>query len=153
MKTKNTSQTSTSTCCWPYWMAVTTKHNRNGCHGSIICDFWLWLAFKMDDNMINDKRLSQMFHCPKLQFQSFIDTSVSTCRSLHIQQVSHQRWIWWSHKWESMQGIHPGFETWGRCHQKSKKWVSVAPWKGLMSSKKFFKKSFFYVFWVFQYSV
>ena len=23
-------------------------------------------------------------------------------------------------KWESMQGIHPGFETQGKCHQKSK---------------------------------
>ena len=32
-------------------------------------------------------------------------------------------------------GIHPGFETQGRHHQKSKTGVSVAPRKGLMSSK------------------
>ena len=39
------------------------------------------------------------------------------------------------------QGIHPGFENQGRCHQKSKTGVSVAPQKGLVSSKKiFFKK-------------
>ena len=36
-----------------------------------------------------------------------------------------------------MQGIHPGFETQGRHHQKSKTGVSVAPQKGLVSSKKF----------------
>ena len=34
-------------------------------------------------------------------------------------------------------GIHPGFETQERHHQKSKTGVSVAPQKGLMSSKKF----------------
>ena len=39
---------------------------------------------------------------------------------LYSQQVSHQKWIWGSHKRESMQGIHPGFETQGRRHQKSK---------------------------------
>ena len=32
-------------------------------------------------------------------------------------------------------GIHPGFETQGRRHQKSKTGVSVAPQKGLASSK------------------
>ena len=37
-----------------------------------------------------------------------------------------------THKW----GIHPGFETQGRRHQKSKIGVSVAPQKGLVSSKK-----------------
>ena len=37
-------------------------------------------------------------------------------------------------------GIHPGFETQGRHHQKSKTGVSVAPRRGLMSSKFFFKK-------------
>ena len=36
-------------------------------------------------------------------------------------------------------GIHPGFETQGRHHQKSKTGVWVAPQKGLMSSN-FFKK-------------
>ena len=35
------------------------------------------------------------------------------------------------------QGIHPGFETQGRCHQKSIAGVSVAPQKGFMSSKNF----------------
>ena len=39
-------------------------------------------------------------------------------------------------------GIHPGFETQERRHQKSKTGVSVAPQKGLMSSKKFLKKIF-----------
>ena len=39
-----------------------------------------------------------------------------------------------------MQGIHPGFETQGRHHQKSITRVSVAPQKGLMSSKNFIKK-------------
>ena len=33
--------------------------------------------------------------------------------------------------------IHPGFETQGRRHQKSKTGVSVAPQKGLMSSKNY----------------
>ena len=37
-------------------------------------------------------------------------------------------------------GINPGFETQGRHHQKSKTGVSVAPQKGLMSSKNFKKK-------------
>ena len=37
-------------------------------------------------------------------------------------------------------GIHSGFETQGRHHQKSKTGVSVVPEKGLMSSKYFFKK-------------
>ena len=32
---------------------------------------------------------------------------------------------------------HSGFETQRRCHQKSKTWVSVAPQKGLRSSKNF----------------
>ena len=38
-------------------------------------------------------------------------------------------------------GIHPGFETQDRGHQKSKTGVSVAPQKGptIMSSKFFFK--------------
>ena len=37
-------------------------------------------------------------------------------------------------------GIHLGFET--RHHQKSKTVVSVAPRKGLMSSKNYFKKDY-----------
>ena len=58
------------------------------------------------------------------------------CLPLYSQQVLHQRWIWESHKWESMQLIYPGFESQGRHHQKSKTGVSVVPRKGLMSSKK-----------------
>ena len=38
------------------------------------------------------------------------------------------------------EGIHPGFETQGRRHQKSKTGVSVAPQKGLVSYKIFLKK-------------
>ena len=36
------------------------------------------------------------------------------------------------------EGIHPGFETQGRRHQKPKTGVSVAPQKGLVSYKIFF---------------
>ena len=39
------------------------------------------------------------------------------------------------------EGIQPGFETQGRRHQKSKTGLSVAPQKGLLSSKNFKKKS------------
>ena len=42
---------------------------------------------------------------------------------------------------DSTQGIHPGFEIQGRCHQKSKIGVSVGPWKGLVFSKFFLKSS------------
>ena len=38
------------------------------------------------------------------------------------------------------EGIHSGFETQGKCHQKSKTGVSMAPQKGLVSYKKIFKK-------------
>ena len=37
-------------------------------------------------------------------------------------------------------GTHPGFETQTRHHQKSKRGVSVAPQKGLMSPKNIFEK-------------
>ena len=40
-------------------------------------------------------------------------------------------------KEEAKQGIHPGFETQDRHHQKSKTGVSLATQKGLISSKKF----------------
>ena len=43
---------------------------------------------------------------------------------------------------ECKKGIHHGFKTQDRRHQKSKTGVSVAPQKGLMSSKIFFKESF-----------
>ena len=60
----------------------------------------------------------------------WIEKAQLPCWPLYSQQVSHQRWIWGSLKWESTQGIHPGFETQGRHHQKSKTGVSVAPRKG-----------------------
>ena len=37
-------------------------------------------------------------------------------------------------------GIHPGFETQGRRHQKSKTGVSVTPQKGLVSYKNLKRK-------------
>ena len=46
------------------------------------------------------------------------------------RQVSHHRWIWGIRcvqaRKHASEGIHPGFETQGRCHQKSKTGVSVA---------------------------
>ena len=63
--------------------------------------------------------------------------------SPYHQQVSHQRWIWGTAcRQESEWERHPGCKTQGRHHQKSKTGVSVAPWKGLMSSKNFLKKKF-----------
>ena len=58
------------------------------------------------------------------------------------QQVSHQRWIWGfccSTKHVS-KGIHPGFETKGRCRQKSKTGTPADPQQGLRSYKHFFEK-------------
>ena len=78
-----------------------------------------------------------------------VNTSVSMrikkawlpCWSQYNQQVSHQRWIWGSHRQKvHKKGIYPGIETQGRCHQKSKTGVSMAPRKGLRSSKFFFKE-------------
>ena len=48
---------------------------------------------------------------------------VNLRNSLHAGDKAHK------------QGIHPSFETQGRRHQKSKTGVSVAPLKGLTSSK------------------
>ena len=57
------------------------------------------------------------------------------------QQVSHQRWIWGIHCAQARKHtIHPGFETQGKHHQKSKTGVSVAPQKGHVSSKIFQNK-------------
>ena len=39
----------------------------------------------------------------------------------------------------TIKGFIPGLETQDRCHQKSKKGVSVTPQKGLVSSKNFKK--------------
>ena len=71
----------------------------------------------------------------------WIEKAQLPCWPLYSQQKSHQRWMWGSHRQDGMQkGIHPGFETQGRHCQKSKTGVSVAPQKGLMSSKNFKKK-------------
>ena len=55
------------------------------------------------------------------------------------RQVSYQRWIGGIRCAQARKHvsdiIHPGFETQGRCHQKSKTGVSVAPQKGLVSYK------------------
>ena len=63
------------------------------------------------------------------------------CWPLYSQQVLHQRWISGIHGMQvtkhGKRGIHPGFETQGRHHQKSKTGVSVAPQKELVSSKNF----------------
>ena len=53
---------------------------------------------------------------------------VNLKNSLHAGDKAHRR------------GIHPGFETQDRRHQKSKTGALVAPQKGLMSSKKCLKK-------------
>ena len=41
--------------------------------------------------------------------------------------------------------IHPGFETWGRRHQKSKTVISVAPQKDLCPRKKLIKRKKNYI--------
>ena len=68
-------------------------------------------------------------------------TSMRTARLPRGQQVSHQRWIWGFHWTQAInhtsKGIHPGFQTQGRLHKKSKTGVSVVPQKELMSSKFF----------------
>ena len=48
--------------------------------------------------------------------------------SLHTDDKAHK------------QGIHPGFETRGRCHKKSKSRISAVPQRGLMSSKTIYRK-------------
>ena len=66
------------------------------------------------------------------------------------QQVLHQRWIWGIHCTQAMkhtsEGIHPGFETQGRRHQKSKRGVSVALQKDRCPLKKFLKRKRFFVY-------
>ena len=54
------------------------------------------------------------------QIQPEPQVSRKACWPLFSQQVSYQRWILGSDPWQSTQGIHPGFETQGRYHQKSK---------------------------------
>ena len=57
------------------------------------------------------------------------------------------------HRWESMQkGNHPGFETQGRRHQKSKTGYQWATKRTEVLQKVFFKKIFLY-FWIAVYVV
>ena len=72
----------------------------------------------------------------------YVDQKRLSCH-VSCQEASrcHLKWIWGIHcvqarKYAS-QGIQPSFETQGRYHQKSKTGLSVAPQKGLMSSKNF----------------
>ena len=62
-----------------------------------------------------------------------------------LKCFSHHRWIWGIHCMQAMKHtsvrIHPGFENQGRCHQKSKTGVPVAPQKGVVSSNNFFFKN------------
>ena len=48
------------------------------------------------------------------------------------------------------QGIHPGFETQGTCHQRSKTGVLVDPQTGLMSSKNYWIQVLLTIVLVFQ---
>ena len=60
------------------------------------------------------------------------------CWSLHSQQVLQPEVnLRITQVRKHAKGLHSGFESKGRCHQKSKTGVSVAPQTGLMSSKKF----------------
>ena len=65
---------------------------------------------------------------PAVKRSAGVTPEVNLRNSLHTGDKAHKQWI------------HPGFETQGRHHQKSKTGVSVAPQKGLMSSKRFLKK-------------
>ena len=68
------------------------------------------------------KKIKQLKYTYTLQ-------EASTCRTRGESEESQAR------KYAS-KGIHPGFKTQGRRHQKSKTGVSVIPQKGLMSSIK-----------------
>ena len=57
-----------------------------------------------------------------------VASEVNLRNSLYVGEEAHE------------QGIHPGFETQDRCHQKFKTWVLVDTQKGLMSSKYFWKQ-------------
>ena len=58
------------------------------------------------------------------------------CWPPYSKQVSHQRWIWGSHKWKGMQGAHPGFDV----ARSPKQWYQ---WPHKRTSEfVFFKKNF-----------
>ena len=74
-----------------------------------VWDGWSWVrALKLYQMLVDT--------CANM----WIEKARPPCWHLYGQQVSYQRWIRGSLKWESTQGIHPFLETQGRCHQKSK---------------------------------
>ena len=116
----------------------------------VFCRFRVW--FCEQNVKVYSHRLSQHSMIdPGLQPHWFLFTSTLMrmaqlpCWPPSGQQVLHQRWIWGFCCMQAMkhasEGIHPGFGTQGRHHQKSKTGVLVGSQKGLMSSKIFFKKS------------
>ena len=80
----------------------------------------------------------------------WIKSACLPCWPPYSQQVLHQRWIWGSHRQESIQGMHHDFEIQGKHHQKSQTGVSVVPQKGLVFLNKqaltYFNYCLFYRF-------
>ena len=65
---------------------------------------------------------------------------LTTIQSVGVTpKVNHRNSLYAGNR-ASKRGIHPDFETQERYHQKSKTGVSVAPRKGLVSPRFFFKK-------------
>ena len=64
-------------------------------------------------------------------------TMLTSIQSAGVAPEVNLRNSWHADDEACKRGIHPGFETQGRRHQKGS--VSVAPQKGLMSSKNFLK--------------
>ena len=60
---------------------------------------------------------------------------------LYSQQVLHQRWIWWSHRWESMQTDPPWLWNPGQMSTEVQNRGISGPTKGLVSSKNLKKKT------------
>ena len=87
-------------------------------------------AIKHDHLLVRDHRHPPFF-LKKIKQLKYTYTlqEASTCRTRGESEESQAR------KYAS-KGIHPGFKTQGRRHQKSKTGVSVIPQKGLMSSIK-----------------
>ena len=65
---------------------------------------------------------------------------LTSIQSAGVAPEVNLRNLLWAGEEAGKQGIHPGFETQGRGHQKSKIGVSAAPRKGLVSSKNLYKK-------------
>ena len=70
----------------------------------------------------------QQMTMPAVKRSADVTLEVNLKNPLHVGNKAHK------------QGIHPGFETQGRHHQKSKTGVSVAPQKGTCFLQNFFKK-------------